>query len=134
MLLLAIAGCTYRAGTFEGMTGTRQTIGCIDITVDKGTDQLAEGPVVSYGFGNRCRYPTTLDFTQVRVRGRTADGVERELIAFDPQHELRPLSLDAMFYGHENIEYVSAQPVFNVCVDIGGITGEQPHNESWVCQ
>ena len=116
------------------MTGTRQTIGCVDITVDKGSDALAEGPVVSYGFGNRCRHPTTVDFASVRVRGRTADGAEHDLIAFDPQHELRPEPLDAMFFGHENIEYVSTQPIVQVCVDIGGITGEQPHDERWVCQ
>ena len=56
------------------------------------------------------------------------------MIAFDPQHELRSEPLDVMFAGRENIEYVSRQPVVEICVDIGGIDSSQPATERWVCK
>lgn len=138
MLLVVLAGCTYYPDSYRDVrgsfTGTHQTVGCIDIAVDRGSDTLAEGPVMAYGFGNRCRHPVWVDLSALHVRGRTEDGVEHELIAFDPQHELRAEPLDTMFAARENIEYVSTQPVVEVCVDIGGIEGTQPHAERWVCK
>lgn len=138
LLLVVFVGCTYYPNSYRDLRGsfpgTRETVGCIDIAVDKGSDALAEGPVVAYAFGNRCRHPVWVDLSALHVRGRTEDGVEHDLIAFDPQHELRPEPLDAMFAGRENIEYVSTQPVVQVCVDIGGIDGAQSHYEQWVCK
>jgi hypothetical protein len=138
LLLVVLVGCTYYPDSYRdfrgSFPGTRQTVGCLDIAVDKGSDALAEGPVLSYGFGNRCRHPVTIDLATLHVRGRTEDGVDRDLIAFDPQHELRPEPLDAMFAGRENIEYVSTQPIVQVCVDIGSIDGSREHDERWVCK
>jgi len=51
----------------------------------------------------------TIDLASLHVSRAHEDGIEHDLIAFDPQHELRPDPLDAMFSGRENIEYVSTQ-------------------------
>jgi len=132
-----VAGCAYHGGAFSDIHGSfdgqRQTIGCVDIAVAKSDDASGEGPVVSYAFGNRCRYPVALDFTAIHVRGRTADGAIHELVAFDPQHEIQPLSIDALITGRENIEYVAREPMVEVCVDLSGITNA-PVQTPVVCQ
>jgi hypothetical protein len=134
LALLILAGCSYHPNAFSDIHGPfdghHQTIGCLDLAVDNG--EPSEGPVVSYAFGNRCRYPVPLDLTAVHVRGHSADGVEHELIAFDPNHELRPLELDALLSGRENIEYVGAG-MTNICIDLTGITNAAPQ-QAVVCQ
>lgn len=135
--LTFVAGCAYHGGAFSDIHGSfegqRQTIGCVDIAVETSDDPTAEGPVVSYAFGNRCRYPVPLDFTAIHVRGRTAEGATRELVAFDPHHEIKPLSIDALITGRENIEYVTHEPMVQICVDLSGITNA-PVPTPWVCR
>ena len=129
-----VAGCAYHGGAFSDIHGTfegpRQTIGCVDIAVAKTEEPT--GPVIAYAFGNRCRYPVPLDLAAIRVRGRTADGATRELVAFDPNHEIRPLAIDALITGRENIEYVAHEPLTEVCVDLSGVTNAAPQTP-WVC-
>ena len=130
---LILAGCSYHAGAFSDLHGEfdghRQTVGCVDLAIDKGSP--SEGPVVSYAFGNRCRYPVPVDFTAIHVRGHNADGIEHELVAFDPNHELRPLTLDALISARENIEYVGNYD--HVCIDLTGFTNAAPQ-QAVVCQ
>lgn len=132
-----VVGCSYHGDAFSDIHGSfdgqRQTIGCVDIAIDKSDDPSNEGPVVSYAFGNRCRYAVPLDFTAVHVVGRTADGATHELVAFDPHHEIQPLSIDALITGRENIEYVAPEPIVEVCVDLSGITNA-PVQTPWVCR
>jgi len=136
-LLLLAAGCSYKAGSFTdfrgAFPGTPVTIGCIDLAVGRSADRAAEGPAVSYAFGNRCLHPVTIDLASIRARGHDADHVEHALVAFDPQQELRPLSLDALFFGRETIEYSARVPIRDICVDVGGIDGVEPRTETWVC-
>jgi len=139
LLLLALASCSYKAGSFGdfrgAFPGTHQTIGCIDLAVGRSADPAASGPAISYSFGNRCLHPVTIDLASIHARGHDADGLEHALVAFDPLQELRPLPLDSLFFGRETIEY-SARiplPIYDVCVDIGGVNGDEPHSETWVC-
>jgi hypothetical protein len=131
-----VAACAYHGGTFSDIHGSfdgqQQTIGCVDISVAKSDDPSGEGPVITYAFGNRCRYAVPLDFTAIHVRGRTADGATHDLVAFDPRHEIQPLSIDALITGRENIEYVAHDRMVEVCVDLSGITNA-PAQAPWVC-
>ena len=139
LLLLLLAGCTYTSGSFSdfrgAFPGTRQTIGCIDLAVGRSADPSAQGPAISYAFGNRCTRPVTIDLASIRAHGHDADGLEHTLVAFDPQQELRPLPLDSLFFGRETIEYSApgVQQIFDLCVDIGGVNADAPRTAQWVC-
>jgi hypothetical protein len=131
------AGCAYHSGSFTAFFGAfptaRSTVGCIDIGIDARSS--AQGEVFSYGFGNRCEHGTTLDLASVRVVGRNADGRVRPLIAYDPRHEIRPLRLEALWWGDEQIEYIDGDPTgfASVCVDVGGIDQAAARTERWSC-
>jgi len=137
LLLLVLAGCSYKAGSYSDFRGPfpglRQTLGCIDLAVGRSGDPSADGPAVSYAFGNRCVHPVTIDLATIHAIGHDTDGVAHPMVALDPQRELQPLPLDALFFGRETIEYSARVPVNDICVDIGGINGDEPRTESWVC-
>jgi hypothetical protein len=141
VLIATVAGCGYHPGTFADFhgpfAGTRETIGCVEVAVGAGdADVHAEGPVIAYGFGNRCHHPVTLDLASVRAVGRDAAGVEHALVAYDPAGEIRPMPLDGLWSGREQIEYVlppGARSLVSVCVDVGGVDATAPRAERWVC-
>ena len=144
LLIAIVAGCGgYNAGTFRdlqgpfgGMNGSTATVGCVEVGVSAMHDSAAGGPVIAYGFGNRCPRAVTLDLKSVRAVGRDAEGHEVALATFDPRDEIRPLPLDGLYSGHENIEYDAPEgspPIANVCVDIGRIDASEQRGEQWVC-
>src|SRR5262245_55231473 len=97
VLSVALLGCAYRPGSFshyrQSFPGQRTTVGCIDIAVERRPDLIAGGTVLGYQFGNRCDRPATIDFAHVTVVGRTFDGQELDLHAFDPNAEIRELQI-----------------------------------------
>lgn len=137
--MIGLVGCGYHAGSFAdwsgGFPGTRMTMGCIDLAVGQSYDVRAQGPIVSYGFGNRCHHAVPLDLATVRVRARDTSGVEHVMQAYDPRGEIRVLSLDALWAGHERIEYRGPDPrsLVSLCVDVGGVDPTVPRTEKWVC-
>ncbi len=127
VLLVALVGCGYRGGTFRDPSGSfgghDRTVGCLDVGVSVGADAAAEGPVLAYGFGNRCDRAAVVDLGAVVVTGRTADGDEVALAPYDPAGELRPARIDARRTGREAIEYAGARDVRMICADLGGLDG-----------
>jgi hypothetical protein len=127
--LLLAGGCGYSSGSFQGPTGRfageHVTVGCLDVGVSATSDAAAQGPVIAYQFGNRCDRPARVDLAAVVVRGRTSDGAELELAAYDPVGELRPATIEARMTGREVIEYhaVGTHPVTMVCVDLDRLDG-----------
>lgn len=125
--LLFVAACGYRGGTFRDPMGsfgeTRRTVGCLDVGVGVTTDAMAEGPVLAYGFGNRCDRAAVVDLGAVVVTGRTLDGEEVALTPYDPAGELRALRIDARRTGREQIEYGGAVAVAMICADLGAVDG-----------
>jgi hypothetical protein len=126
---LASACTPYRAGSFtmagEPFVGELTTAGCLDLAVAVARDPVATGPVVQYQFGNRCDRAATIDLGRVAVTGRTANGEEVAMVAYDPYAEIKPLPLDARTAGRERIEYRTARDfsgdVVSVCVRIGAL-------------
>ena len=142
LVLVGIAACGYRPGSFVDFgripfPGVTRTIGCLDVGVAATADAQAQGPVVAYSFGNRCRRVVTLDLATVRAVGRDANGDEHVLAAYDPRGELAARPIEALWVGRENIEYVApatAPPIVSVCVDIGGLDATTVERvERWVC-
>ncbi len=140
--LVVAAGCSYHAGSYADLRGpfpgTRVTVGCVDLAVGLGPESTVEAPVVAYGFGNHCRHAVMLDLATVRAVGHDAEDREHAMIAFDPNQELRPMPLDGMWSGREQVEYgqargLEAVPLVSLCVDIGGIDGTAERIERWVC-
>jgi hypothetical protein len=136
VLALALAACTYHAGSFATRTGgafpgTRLTRGCLDLAV------LVSPPHVTYSFGNRCAHHVTVDLASVRVIARDAAGGVTELTAYDPRHEIRPAALDALLAGWETIAYgpPAAIPadLAAMCVDVGGVDADVPRAPRWIC-
>ncbi len=137
MFAVAATGCGYRAGSFADSTstfpGTHLALGCIDLAVALSSDPVATGPVIGYAFGNRCRREITLDLASIRAVARDPSGGDRQLTAFDPDHEIKPLSLPPAMTGREAIEYRGVDKVSVICVDVSGADRSAPHTERWVC-
>jgi hypothetical protein len=133
-LLVVAAACSYAPARWPKQP---QTIGCIDLSVTPVAELYGRGPVVEYAFGNRCEHPVMIDLASVRAVGRDEHGDERTLAAFDPAHEIRPLPIDGVWAGREQIEYVAAfgsgQQFVELCVDVGGIDAGAPRTERWIC-
>ena len=98
---------------------------------DRAPADLPGQSVLAYAFGNRCDHPAVVDLARVSVLGRTVDGREVTLAAFDPRHELRAVALDGRSSGREAIAYPSTVPLAEVCVDAAAIAHESP--ERWLC-
>ena len=133
VLLAGLAGCFYAPNSYRGtlskFTGKRVPLGCLDLAVGLTDDERAPGPVVEYSFGNRCLHAVTVDLSAVRAIAyddATPLGVLR---AFDPKHEIKPLRLDALWWGRERISYQGG-PGDVICLDVGPIAGEP---SQWVC-
>jgi hypothetical protein len=139
---LALAGCyVYSPHSYVDLVtpfpGARVDLGgCLDLAVTYTEDPLARGQVVGYTFGNHCYHQVTVDLASVRaveyVVGGTADGLYRPLRAYDPKHEIAPLPIEALWQGHEQIEY-DTPPTAKVCVDVGGVDRSAPRRARWVC-
>jgi hypothetical protein len=112
--------------------------GCLDLAVTYTEDALAHGQVVGYTFGNRCYHRVIVDLAAVRAVEYVGGGEYRPLRPYDPNHELAPLPIEALWQGHEQIEYDTPSatvdwPTAKVCVDVGGVDGSAPRRARWVC-
>ncbi|HUJ63830.1 MAG TPA: hypothetical protein VLX92_35260 [Kofleriaceae bacterium] len=134
LLVWLLVGCAgYRAGSFRArqldFTGQHATVGCLDISIRE-RPPVRGADVLQYTFGNRCDHPAMVDLAAANVIGRLGDGREVELIAYDPNREIRPLPIDGRMVGQEAIAYQAATEVSQICVDAGGIGHGQPQ---WLC-
>ena len=131
---LVLTGCAYRPGSFayfgSSFPGQRATVGCLDIAVERRPD-MTTGAVVGYQFANRCDRPAIVDLAHVAVVGRTRDGMQVDLAPFDPERELRPLSIDARTIGREALAYSSEAELVEICVDAASVA--QDAHAMWMC-
>ncbi len=137
--LIAVGACVYQPGSFAdvqgGFGGTRVRMGCLELAVGPATDPNVPGPIIAYDFGNRCEHAIDLDLASVHVIGRDTKGVDHELVANDPNHEIRVATLDARWMGREQIQYRGQSPatLVSVCVDVGGANASIARSERWIC-
>ena len=135
VLSVALIGCAYRPGSFshyrKDFPGQRTTVGCIDLSVERRPDLTGGGTVIAYQFGNRCDRAATIDLARAAVVGRTFDGQEMELRAFDPNAEIRAMQIDGRAAGAEAIAYPAETRFAEVCVDVASIAHVAPAR--WVC-
>jgi hypothetical protein len=130
VLACALAACAYKPGSYsylkQGFAGHRVTIGCLDLAIVRRPD-TPDGAVVEYQFGNRCEHPSPVVIPVVAT-GRTPGGKDRELFAFDPNGEIRPLTIDGRSYGNETIEYRADDDygTVEICIDAAAIARETP--------
>jgi hypothetical protein len=132
---LALAGCAYQPGSFHSIqqpfAGKQATFGCLDLAVERRDDLPSGSAVVSYAFGNRCDHPAVVDLATIAVVGRTTDGRQLELTAFDPRHEISVMRIDGRAVGREAIAYPVDEPLSEVCIDAGSIA--RWASEQWMC-
>lgn len=133
---MLIAGCAYTPGSFRDgpshpFVGQHVSVGCIDVAVERRPDLPGGGSVLGYGFGNRCDHAATVDLAQAHIVGRTYDGREVPLAAWDPHHEIQALLLDGRATGTEALAYKATEPLAEVCVDAASIAHDG--QESWLC-
>lgn len=135
VLSVALIGCAYRPGSFshfrQDFPGQRTTVGCIDLAVERRPDLTSGGAVLAYEFGNRCDRPATIDLANVRVKARTYSGTDLDLVAYDPDWQLRPLEIDGRAAGKEAIAYPADERLAEVCVDIASVVQQGPAR--WLC-
>lgn len=132
---LLLAGCAYQPGSFDSslqrFKGQQMTIDCLDLAVERRPDLPDGSAVVGFAFGNRCDHPTWVDLVGLPVVGRTTDGRQMELSAYDPHHEITTLRLDGRAVGREALAYPTDAPLAEVCIDAGTIAhGATAH---WMC-
>jgi hypothetical protein len=139
VIALLAAGCWYHPGSFEHATtpfaGARVQLVCLDVAVTVAQDERAAGHVLGYAFGNRCSHSTIVDLTAVHVIGRDTDGTKFAMQPYDPKHELRPLPIDGLWHGYEEIEYASQDPHAprDVCADVGRMEPGPDAEDHWLC-
>lgn len=131
---LAASGCAYQADSFsyaqERFKGVYVNVNCLDLAID--LRKLSNrSDVIAYEFGNRCDDPVVVDLAAARVYGRTREGSDIQLFAFDPLREIRLMRLDGRAVGREAIEYPSGQPLARLCIDAASIAHASPPR--WVC-
>ena len=137
VLSVALIGCAYSPGSFShfrhGFPGQRTTVGCLDLSVERRPDLIGGGTVLGYNFGNRCDRPATVDLSRVSVVGRTWEGQEVTLYAFDPNAQLRELQLDGRAAGFEAIAYPADEKMkfSEICVDVATVAHTSP--AQWLC-
>ena len=134
LLAAALVACGYQPGSFHYpealVAGQHATVGCLDLSIGI-RQRTPRAAVIDYDFGNRCDHPSVVDLAAVRVIGRTADGREVSLAAYDPNGELRALPLDGRSTGHEAIAYESEKsPVAQICIDAAAIAHA---DRQWMC-
>jgi len=121
------AGCSYSSGSFSDRAGLfpgpQVILPCLDLAVALVHSGSAAGPVIQYSFGNRCRRSVTVDIGAARVTARDASGSRVVLRPYDPRAEIRPLPLDALMSGREQILYRGEAPMsaISICVDVAAI-------------
>jgi hypothetical protein len=126
----ALAACAYKPGSYAYMKqtfpGQRVALSCLDVSMIRRAD-TPDGVVIEYHFGNRCEHPSPVVIPVVAT-GRTPGGQEREVFAYDPNGEIRPLTLDGRSYGNETIEYRPDDDYGTVelCIDVAAIARETP--------
>ena len=136
---IVVAGCSYRAGSFADTAGVfpgpRVAMPCLDLAVALVHSPSATGPVIEYSFGNRCRNMVTVDLEAARVTARDAAGNQIALHPYDPRREIRPLPLDGLMSGREQIFYLGRAPMsaIAICVDVGSIDRSAPATTTPVC-
>jgi hypothetical protein len=137
-IVVAAAGCiSYSEGSFhdggEPFVGRRIALDCIDVAIAPTQDATAKGQVLAFTFGNHCTSSIAIDFSKVVAVGRYADGT-RELHAYDPNHELRALRIDAGNIAREEIAYLADDGTTPTatCVDVESIESEHAPKH-WVC-
>ena len=133
--LLLVAGCMtrYRAGGLAADPRTQvQQLGCVDVGVEIGRRSEAKGPVIIVSLGNACEHSVGVDLAALHVVGGNDVGQTVEMIAYDPDHEIRPRRIDGLVEGTEWIEY---QPQGDIelawlDVDIGEVI--EPARPRWI--
>lgn len=122
-----VTGCSYSSGSFSDRAGLfpgpQVILPCLDLAVALVHSGSAAGPVIQYSFGNRCRRSVTVDIGAARVSARDASGARVVLRPYDPRAEIRPLPIDALMSGREQILYQSATRLsaISICVDVDAI-------------
>jgi hypothetical protein len=133
--IVLLGACAYQPGSFHDaqghFAGTRITVDCLDLAIERRPDLRDGCKVVSYAFANRCDQPATVDLAAVRVVGRARDGADIALVPYDPKRELRPLVLDGRAAGREAIAYGGGTDVASVCIDAASIT--RANGSRWLC-
>jgi hypothetical protein len=129
-----LAACAYQPGSFHSVTrpfsGQQATIDCLDLSVERRVDRQTEA-VLGFSFGNRCDHPVLVDLASVAVVGRTREGRELQLIAYDPLHEVRAIWLDGRAVGSEALAYPTDAPLGEICVDAASIIHAPASH--WLC-
>jgi len=130
VVVCMLAGCAYKH-LDAAAPGQRVTVGCLDLAIARRAD-TPDGAVLEYRFGNHCDHASPIALPTT-ARGRTLGGQERTLVAYDPQHEIVPLQIDARTSGTETIEYRSDDDygLGQVCIDVASIVRQTP--ASWIC-
>jgi len=132
---LTLVGCAYQPGSFQSpmqsFVGQLASIDCLDLAIERRPDLPAGDAVVSYAFGNRCDHPVIVDLAMADLFGRTSDGQQLALSAYDPFHELSIARLDGRAVGREAISYQSDVPLRDICVDAASIAHAAP--SVWLC-
>mgnify|MGYP001568164607 CR=1 FL=1 len=138
-LTVVATGCSYRAGSFADTAGSfpgpRVALPCLDLAVALIHIPSATGRVIQYSFGNRCHSAISVDLTAARVIARDPSGTEVALHPYDPRGELRPLPLDGLRSGREQIAYLGPAPVSvgSICVDLAGVDRSSKAAPDRVC-
>lgn len=127
ILAMLVTGCSYSSGSFADRAGLfpgpQVTLPCLDLAVALVHSPSATGPVIQYSFGNRCRRSVTVDIGAARVTARDASGTQVDLRPYDPRAEIRPLPLEGLMSGREQILYRSGAPMsaISICIDVAAI-------------
>lgn len=136
---IAATGCSYGSRSFSDADGTfpgpRVELPCLDLAVALVRSAPAPGPVIQYSFGNRCRRSITVDLSGARVTARDVSGVEVPLRPFDPRGEIRPMPLDGLMSGREQVFYLGPAPMsaISICVDVADVDRSGPATARRVC-
>lgn len=132
---LLLAGCAYQPGSFDSslqrFKGQQATVDCLDLAVDRRHDLPDHSAVVGFAFGNRCDHPAVVDLAAAAVVGRTVDGHQLELSAYDPHHEIATLRIDGRAVGREALAYPSDTPLAEICIDAATIA--HGATARWMC-
>jgi hypothetical protein len=132
---LALAGCAYQPGSFHSVMqdfpGQQATVDCLDLAVERRPDLPNHSAVVRFAFGNRCDHPVVVDLASAAIVGRTDDGQQIPLTAYDPRHEIQVMRIDGRAVGREALAYPADTPISEICIDAASIA----HGSiaQWMC-